>query len=145
VIGLARAWMVAGVPTVVASLWSVPDAPTSALMVAFYRQLAQGAPTAHALRRAMLAMLAQHPDPVDWAAFTLIGNARQRLSLRPQRIIPRLGLRHGQTSISPVAMGNHTGQPHHARTDTADEYAEVHLHRQARVCHQKYECSLSGP
>jgi CHAT domain-containing protein len=76
VIGLSRAWIAAGVPAVIASLWSVPDAPTSALMVAFYRQLAQGAPTAHALRRAMLTVLPHHPNPLDWAAFTLIGEAR---------------------------------------------------------------------
>jgi CHAT domain-containing protein len=75
VIGLSRAWIVAGVPTVIVSLWSVPDAPTSALMLEFYRQLAQGADKAQALRRAMLTILQHHPDPLDWAAFTLVGEA----------------------------------------------------------------------
>ena len=75
VIGLSRAWIMAGIPTVIVSLWSVPDAPTSALMLEFYRQLAQGADKAQALRRAMLTILQQHPDPLDWAAFALIGEA----------------------------------------------------------------------
>lgn len=41
-------------PTVVASLWSVPDAPTADLMVEFYRQLQQNPDKAQALRQAML-------------------------------------------------------------------------------------------
>jgi len=35
VIGLSRSFMAAGVPSVVVSLWAVPDAPTAELMVAF--------------------------------------------------------------------------------------------------------------
>nr|WP_277881768.1 CHAT domain-containing protein [Leptolyngbya sp. FACHB-60] len=36
VIGLSRAFVEAEVPSVVVSLWAVPDAPTAKLMVAFY-------------------------------------------------------------------------------------------------------------
>ncbi|MEO0538460.1 MAG: CHAT domain-containing protein [Cyanobacteria bacterium P01_A01_bin.123] len=75
VIGLSRSLMVAGVPSVVVSLWAVPDAPTASLMTEFYRQLDQGQDKAQALRQAMLATRAQHPNPLDWAAFTLIGEA----------------------------------------------------------------------
>ena len=75
VIGLSRALMVAGVPSVVVSLWAVPDAPTASLMTTFYRQLEQGQDKAQALRQAMLATREQHPHPLDWAAFTLIGEA----------------------------------------------------------------------
>ena len=39
VIGLSRAWMSAGAPSVVVSLWSIPDEPTRDLMVEFYRRL----------------------------------------------------------------------------------------------------------
>lgn len=75
VVGLSRAAIAAGVPRVVVSLWSVPDQPTKELMVVFYEQLAQGRGTAQALRQAMLSTLASHPNPRNWAAFTLIGDA----------------------------------------------------------------------
>ena len=75
VIGLSRALITAGVPSVIVSLWAVPDAPTAALMAEFYHQLQQGQPKAQALRQAMLAIMTTHPDPKDWAAFTLIGVA----------------------------------------------------------------------
>ncbi|ASC72306.1 tetratricopeptide repeat domain protein [Halomicronema hongdechloris C2206] len=75
VIGLSRAFMAAGVPSIVVSLWAVPDVPTAQLMTAFYRHIAQGQTKAQALRQAMLATMQATPDPVDWAAFTLIGAA----------------------------------------------------------------------
>lgn len=73
VIGLSRAWMAAGVPSVVVSLWSIPDEPTRDLMVEFYRRLAAGSAKAEALREAMLATRARYPNPVNWAAFVLVG------------------------------------------------------------------------
>lgn len=75
VVGLSRALITAGVPSVVVSLWSVPDAPTAELMTAFYRELGEGQDKAQALRQAMLTTMEQHPDPRMWAAFTLIGAA----------------------------------------------------------------------
>lgn len=75
VIGLSRSLISAGVPSVVVSLWAVPDAPTSALMTQFYQNLQQNPDKAQALRQAMLTTLKQHPNPRDWAAFTLIGEA----------------------------------------------------------------------
>ena len=75
VIGLSRSLITAGVPTVIVSLWSVPDAPTVSLMTEFYRQRQQQPDKAKALRNAMLATMKQHPQPRDWAAFTLIGEA----------------------------------------------------------------------
>jgi CHAT domain-containing protein len=75
VIGLSRSLITAGVPTVIVSLWSVPDAPTVSLMTEFYRQMQQQPDKAKALRNAMLATMKQHPQPRDWAAFTLIGEA----------------------------------------------------------------------
>lgn len=73
VIGLSRAFMAAGVPRIVVSLWAIPDEPTAELMTVFYQQLVQGQTKAQALRQAMLATLENYPDPQDWAAFTLIG------------------------------------------------------------------------
>ncbi len=75
VIGLSRSLIAAGASSIIVSLWSVPDAPTAALMVEFYRQLQQNPDKAQALRQAMLATMKKHPQPRDWAAFTLIGEA----------------------------------------------------------------------
>ncbi|HEY9597616.1 MAG TPA: CHAT domain-containing protein, partial [Cyanophyceae cyanobacterium] len=73
VLALYRSFIAAGVPSVVVSLWSVPDAPTAELMVEFYHQLQQNPDKAQALREAMLATKEKHPNPKDWAAFSLIG------------------------------------------------------------------------
>lgn len=75
VVGLSRAMITAGVPSVIVSLWAVPDAPTSELMSEFYRQWQTNPDKAQALRQAMLTTMRTHPDPRDWAAFTLIGAA----------------------------------------------------------------------
>lgn len=75
VIGLSRSLISAGVPSVIVSLWKVPDASTAVLMTDFYKNLGGQAKgdRAQALRQAMLSTLQQYPDPKDWAAFTLIG------------------------------------------------------------------------
>jgi len=39
VIGLSRSLISAGVPSVIVSLWAVPDAPTAELMKSFYQNL----------------------------------------------------------------------------------------------------------
>jgi len=75
VIGLSRALISAGVPSVIVSLWAVPDAPTSELMQAFYQNLQNNPDKAQALRQAMLTTMKTHPQPRNWAAFTLIGEA----------------------------------------------------------------------
>ena len=75
VIGLSRALITAGVPSVLVSLWSVPDSPTASLMTEFYQNIRKNPDKARALREAMLNTMKQHPNPVDWAAFTLIGEA----------------------------------------------------------------------
>jgi CHAT domain-containing protein len=76
VIGLSRSLITAGVPSVIVSLWSVPDAPTASLMTEFYQNLQKNPNKAQALRQAMLTTMKQHPNPIDWAAFTLIGEAQ---------------------------------------------------------------------
>ena len=75
VIGLSRALISAGVPSVIVSLWAVPDAPTAELMKEFYQNLQKNPNKAQALRQAMLTTMKTHPKPRDWAAFTLIGEA----------------------------------------------------------------------
>jgi CHAT domain-containing protein len=75
VIGLSRALISAGVPSVIVSLWAVPDVPTATLMTEFHRALQQRPDKAQALRQAMLTTRADHPNALNWAAFTLIGEA----------------------------------------------------------------------
>ena len=76
VIGLSRSFFAVGVPSVIVSLWKVPDAPTAFLMTEFYRNfLERQQDKAQALRQAILKTMRKHPNPRDWAAFTLIGEA----------------------------------------------------------------------
>ena len=76
VIGLSRSLIQAGVPSVLVSLWQVPDAPTAELMVEFYQNLEdKNLDKAQALRQAMLTIKENYPNPRNWAAFTLIGEA----------------------------------------------------------------------
>jgi CHAT domain-containing protein/Flp pilus assembly protein TadD len=73
VIGLSRSFITAGVPSVIVSLWAVPDGQTAFLMTEFYRQLQHNPNKAQALRIAMLETKKLYSNPKDWAAFTLIG------------------------------------------------------------------------
>ncbi|MGH8538737.1 MAG: CHAT domain-containing protein [Gammaproteobacteria bacterium] len=75
VIGLSRSVIIAGAPSVIVSLWKVPDAATSVLMTRFYEYLSHGRDKAAALRQAMLDTKQSYPKPRDWAAFTLVGEA----------------------------------------------------------------------
>ncbi len=74
---LARAFLAAGVPAVVASLWSVDDRVTAELFDAFHRFLAAGEDPVDALRKAQLEML-HGAGKTDrsmraWGAFEVIG------------------------------------------------------------------------
>ncbi|HEY9872418.1 MAG TPA: CHAT domain-containing protein, partial [Candidatus Obscuribacterales bacterium] len=73
VIGLSRSLFIAGTPSVIVSLWSVPDTPTAELMTEFYTNLYQKKlDKAQSLRQAMLKVMGKNPDnPKAWAAFTL--------------------------------------------------------------------------
>jgi CHAT domain-containing protein len=45
-------------------------------MTQFYQNLKQNPDKAQALRQAMLTTMETNPNPRDWAAFTLIGEAQ---------------------------------------------------------------------
>ena len=75
VIGLSRSFISAGVESVVVSLWSVRDVETSKLMRYFYKTLQNNPDKASALRQAMLMTMKEKPEPLYWAAFTLIGES----------------------------------------------------------------------
>lgn len=76
VVGLARGYISAGVPTVVVSLWPVSDNSTALLMAMYYSELLSGEAKAAALRNAMLKTRQQFTQPHAWAAFTLYGYSR---------------------------------------------------------------------
>lgn len=86
----ARAFMYAGTPSLIVSLWDVADEPTSRMVPAFYRAWLGGASKARSLRSAQLRLLADlragavrvetkagpvilPEHPVFWAGFALIG------------------------------------------------------------------------
>lgn len=73
IVGMTRAFMYAGSPTVVASLWSVSDESTAALMKEFYQGLKKGEKGAAALREAQLALMKKYPLPYYWAPFIVSG------------------------------------------------------------------------
>jgi CHAT domain-containing protein/tetratricopeptide (TPR) repeat protein len=84
VLGLQRAFQLAGARTVVSSLWRVPDRQTSLLMQRFYHNVWQGKMSRiEALREAQIWILrggdeverAEVP-PSQWAAFVLSGDWR---------------------------------------------------------------------
>jgi CHAT domain-containing protein len=76
ILGLSRAFIYAGTPTVVVSQWDISDRATAFLMDRFYDLLRQGKTKAAALRMAQLATREQYPHPALWAAFTLVGEPR---------------------------------------------------------------------
>jgi CHAT domain-containing protein/Tfp pilus assembly protein PilF len=76
VIGLTRAFLYAGTPSVVVSLWQVRDQSTAELMVQFYRHLVKGQRSkAEALKQAKLALIGSKDfaHPHHWAPFILVG------------------------------------------------------------------------
>src|SRR5262249_23274578 len=76
VIGLRRAFVLAGARTLVMSLWKVPDPQTQELMEEFYRRLLGGTARADALREAQLTLKAKYPAPLYWGAFISQGDAQ---------------------------------------------------------------------
>jgi CHAT domain-containing protein len=87
VMGLTRAFMYAGAPTVGVSLWSVADKSTADLMTDFYKRLLvstagssspTGVSASSAMRDAQLAMIAgkRYSAPFYWAPFVLVGDWR---------------------------------------------------------------------
>ncbi len=75
-VGMTRAFMYAGAPRVVASLWRVPDRATAELMKQFYAaMLGEGLRPAAALRKAQVTLSKEKrwSAPYYWAGFTLQG------------------------------------------------------------------------
>lgn len=76
-IGLTRAFMYAGAPSLVVSLWRVADLSTARLMEQFYDKLVtQRLGKDESLRQAKLALLEEEvlAHPFSWAPFILVGD-----------------------------------------------------------------------
>ena len=80
IVGFTRAFMYAGSPRVICSLWKVDDKATQALMVKFYelwnpKDGSAGMPAALALREAQqhIKSQAKWKHPYYWAAWVLWG------------------------------------------------------------------------
>jgi CHAT domain-containing protein len=78
IMSLARAFIYAGVPNIVMTLWTVSDRQSYKLMLGFYRHLISGRSTETALRKAKLDFLEEaepeYQDPRYWAGFIFVGN-----------------------------------------------------------------------
>lgn len=78
VMGLTRAFIYAGAPTVGVSLWSVADKSTAELMTEFYKRLlaSDTASASSSMREAQLAMIngKKYSAPFYWAPFVLVGD-----------------------------------------------------------------------
>lgn len=84
VMGLASAFLSAGVPCVVASLWAVDDAATARLVEVFYERLLAGDSVALALEagRGALRRDPETAPPHYWAGFIVVGDGSQRIAVR---------------------------------------------------------------
>jgi len=73
VFGLQRAFKLAGVETLIMSLWEVDDAATSLLMSTFYNEwLISGKSRQEAFKEAQKKVRAKYPAPFYWAAFVMM-------------------------------------------------------------------------
>jgi len=75
IIGMNRAWIYAGTPSVISSLWSVSDISTSFLMEEFYKNLKVKSKD-EALRDAEISLIKNkdYSHPFYWAPFYLTGD-----------------------------------------------------------------------
>ena len=83
--GLAAPLFEAGARAVVATHWPIGDRGVVPFVDRFYAGMAAGRDAGAALRDAKLASIHEHGSIADWAAFTLIGDARMRPILKPRR------------------------------------------------------------
>ena len=81
VMGLARAFIIAGAQAVIMSLWPIGDKATRELMVDFYTLMMSGSSPVQALQNAMQNLKSRDHRPAGWAAFVLHGFGLEPLSL----------------------------------------------------------------
>jgi CHAT domain-containing protein len=72
VFGLQRAFKLAGVETLVMSLWKVNDAATKDFMITFYQNLMAGKSKRQSFKSAQTFVREKHQNPYYWAAFVMM-------------------------------------------------------------------------
>jgi CHAT domain-containing protein len=72
-VGLVRAFLIAGTARVLATAWPIDDQHAAQFMASFYGARFRGQAPAQALRQAQLEAMKNAPHPFYWAAFTLYG------------------------------------------------------------------------
>lgn len=73
---LVNAFLLAGVGSVIGTLWNVEDLPTRTMSIAFHRELRKGSTPAQALRTTQLQMIRRNAAPSAWASLQLYGSGR---------------------------------------------------------------------
>jgi CHAT domain-containing protein len=73
-VGLSRAFIYAGTPSVISSLWMVEDESTSYLMEQFYNNLKKYN-KAESLQKAQLQTKKKYNNLRSWASFVLVGES----------------------------------------------------------------------
>jgi len=73
-ISIARAFLAAGVPSVIATLWPIAEDPAAEFFPRLHRYVADGLPAAEALQRAQLDAIRSRAAPSTWAAVELFGS-----------------------------------------------------------------------
>ncbi len=79
IVSLNRAFQYAGVPSIISSLWSVPDKATSEIMTSMYHHFVQSDSKSSALRKAKLEFINKNEHsplihPFYWAGFVIHGS-----------------------------------------------------------------------
>lgn len=72
VFGLQRAFKLAGVETLVMSLWKVDDNATSKFMITFYQNLMAGSSKLESFKTAQQAIREEYKNPYYWAGFVMM-------------------------------------------------------------------------
>ena len=74
IVGLTRAFIYAGTPSVITTLWKVDDRASFELMREFYANL-KTMTKSEALRQAQMTTMRQFTHPFYWAAYVLTGES----------------------------------------------------------------------
>lgn len=93
---LGRAFAFAGVPSMILTLWKVPDASSAQILTKFYQYLIGGSNKDDALRKAKLDYLNEVVDPsqthpIYWAGFSLLGNPQTLVFEKGRRSFGLMG------------------------------------------------------
>ena len=73
-LGLVRGFLLAGVRSLLVTLWEIDDSSTLDFMRSFYRQVSSGETLSGSVRKATLEVRRKYPHPYYWAPFLLVGD-----------------------------------------------------------------------